>query len=122
MMTNSPEPTLTLPASSSASSRSLNPRLSPKRRPNPDKRAGVHQPAGALEPVDEPRPQARRFPPSGELSVLVDAGGEVEQEQVLERDDLALHSGDLGDVREPACAVLQTLLMHDQLNRRSDLI
>ena len=65
-------------------------------------------------PVDFSRP--RKWPSS---SI---PGGEVEQEDVLERDDLALHARDLGHVGEAAGAVLQALLVHDQLDRRGDLL
>ena len=65
-------------------------------------------------PVDFRRP---RNLPSSSMP-----GREVEQEDVLEGDDVALHARDLGHVREAARAVLQALLVHDQLDRRGDLL
>ncbi len=54
--------------------------------------------------------------------MLVHSGVEVEEEQVLQGDDLALHVVDLGDVREPAGAVLQPGLVHDQVDGRCHLL
>ena len=53
---------------------------------------------------------------------VVEAQAVVEQEQVLERDDVALHADDLGDVRDVARAVLEPGLVHDQVDRAGDLL
>ena len=55
------------------------------------------------------------------MAFLIHPGGEVEHEQILQRDDVALHARDLGHVRDAARAVLQPLLMHDELDGRRDL-
>jgi hypothetical protein len=46
----------------------------------------------------------------------------VEDVDVLEGDDVALHAGDLGDVGDPAGAVPQARLVHDELDAGGDLL
>ena len=57
-----------------------------------------------------------------EVAVLVDAHAEVEQEDVLEGDDVALHALHLGDVGDAAGAVTQAGEVHDEVERRGHLL
>ena len=65
-------------------------------------------------------PVAFRLPERAALGV--ETGGVVEQEDVLEGDDVALHPLHLGDVRDPAGAVLEPGLVHDQVDGRGHLL
>ena len=65
--------------------------------------------AGGLEVAVEP-------------AVLVDAHAVVEQEDVLEGDDVALHALHLGDVGDAAGAVTEAGEVHDQVERRGHLL
>ena len=53
---------------------------------------------------------------------LVDAHAEVEQEDVLEGDDVALHALHLGDVGDAAGAVAQAGEVHDEVEGRGHLL
>ena len=53
---------------------------------------------------------------------VVEAQRVVEDEDVLQGDDVALHADDLGDVGDPARAVLEARLVHDQVDRGGDLL
>ena len=57
-----------------------------------------------------------------EAAGLVAAGREVEGEQVLEGDDVALHADHLGDRGDPAGAVLEAGLLDDQVERAGHLL
>ena len=57
-----------------------------------------------------------------EPAVLVDAHAEVEQEDVLEGDDVALHALHLGDVGDAAGAVPEAGEVHDEVERRGHLL
>ena len=65
-------------------------------------------------------PVALRWPL--EPAVLVDAHAVVEQEDVLQGDDVALHALHLGDVGDAAGAVAQSGEVHDQVERRCHLL
>ena len=54
---------------------------------------------------------------TAEPARLVDAGGVVEEVEVGERDDVALHALDLDDVGDAARAVTQPRDVHDQVHR-----
>src|SRR4029453_9718772 len=56
--------------------------------------------------VHEPRTEPGCLKPPAELSVLVDPGAVIEQEQILKADDVPLHPHDLRDVGDPAHAAL----------------
>ena len=66
------------------------------------------------------RPVLTRLPV--EAAVVVAAGGEVEGEQVLHGDDLALHADHLGDRGDAARAVLEAGLLHDEVEGAGDLL
>src|SRR5581483_10371278 len=70
-----------------------------KLRPEPDPVVG--------QAFTELRADAGRFQVTEDPAVLVDAHPEVEQEQVLEDDDVALHTLHLAHVGDPAGAVPQ---------------
>ena len=67
-------------------------------------------------------PDAGRLEVALEPAVLVDAHAEVEQEQVLEGDDVALHALHLGDVGDAAGAVPQAGEVHDEVDGRRHLL
>ena len=67
-------------------------------------------------------PQARAHELAAEAALLVAPGGEVEGEDVLERDDLALHADDLGDGGDAARAVLEAGLLDDEVEGPGDLL
>src|ERR1700674_2362687 len=73
-----------------------------------------------LRTAQEAGPDAARLERALQLAV----GGfalELEGEQVLGGDDVALHADNLGDVRNPALAVAHAVDLADQVNRRGDL-
>src|SRR5919201_3066311 len=74
-----------------------------------------------LELLQEVWEQPRRLQLSTRTPVLIGAGLEVEEEDVLERDHVALHPHDLGDVGDPAAPVLQSGLVDDYIYGRGDL-
>src|SRR5688500_5410163 len=74
------------------------------------------------EVLRELRPQARAHELAAEAALLVTPGGEVEGEDVLERDDLTLHADDLGDGGDAARAVLEAGLLDDEVERPGDLL
>src|SRR5262245_41472254 len=78
--------------------------------------------ASVAELVQELGPQAERAQPADVDPVLVLARREVEVEQVLQRDDLALHSDDLGHVRDTTAAVLEAGLVDDEVDRAGHLL
>src|SRR4051794_21609251 len=78
--------------------------------------------AEVLELLGEARPDARGLQLALEAAALVDAHAEVEQEDVLEGDDVALHALHLRDVRDAAGAVAQTAEMHDQVEGGGHLL
>ena len=78
--------------------------------------------AGVLELLGEARAHAGRLQPALVAAVGVDAGPEVEQEDVLEGDLVALHPVDLGDVGDAAGAVPESGQLHDQVDRGGDLL
>src|SRR5438067_7918373 len=68
--------------------------------------------AGSLELFGELRPDPRW--PQTALDLPVDVRGLLEHEDVLEHDRVALHSLDLGDVRDLARAVLEPRDLDDE--------
>src|SRR3954453_17559779 len=46
----------------------------------------------------------------------------LEREDVLHNDDIPFHSLNFGDSRNLSRAVLEALLLHDQIDRRGDLL
>ena len=56
------------------------------------------------------------------LSLSIDSGLEVEQEDVLEGDDLTFHPDDFRDVCDPTRSVLHAFLMDDHVDRGGDLL
>ena len=78
--------------------------------------------AEVVQVLGELRAQARadQLPP--EPARLVAAGGEVEGEEVLQGDDLALHADDLGDGGDPSRAVLEPGLLDDEVERAGHLL
>src|SRR3972149_10224818 len=56
------------------------------------------------------------------LDLALDHRGLLEDEDVLHHDDVALHPLDLGDGDDLARAILEPVLVNDQVNRRWDLL
>src|SRR4029453_682631 len=81
-----------------------------------------HHDPPILQTFHELRSDACWFHRSQEATVLVHAGLEIEQKDVLEDDDVAFHPYDLGDVSQPPSSVLQPGLMDDHIYGRSDLL
>src|SRR5579875_1388763 len=84
-----------------------------------------HFEKGAVEPVilgarQEMRAHAGRFEGAAQLAVRGFAL-ELEGEQVLGGDDLALHPDDLGDLHDAAHAVAHAADLYDQIDGRGDL-
>ena len=72
--------------------------------------------------LGELRAHAGGLEVAAEASVLVDAHAEVEQEDVLEGDDVALHALHLGDVGDATGAVTQAGQVHDAVEGRGHLL
>src|SRR4029453_15040589 len=73
------------------------------------------------EAIHEPWTESGCLKLPAELAVLVDPRAVVEQEQILEADDLPLHTHDLRDVGDAAGAVLHACLVDQQVECRGDL-
>src|SRR6187455_1715670 len=73
-----------------------------------------------LELLDELRPDTGRLEAS--LDLALDHAGLLEDEHVLHDDDVAFHALDLGDVGDLPGPVLQAALVHDEIDRRGDLL
>src|SRR4026208_782302 len=76
--------------------------------------------AQAVERLDELRADAGRLEVA--LDRPVDDAGLLPEEHVLHDDDAALHALALGDVGDPARAVLEAGLVDDEVHRRGDLL
>src|SRR5712671_2558864 len=76
--------------------------------------------AQAVERLDELRTNAGRLEMA--LDRAVHDAGLLPQEDVLHDDDVAFHPLDLGDVGDPAGAVLEAGLMDDEVHGRGDLL
>src|SRR5690348_9715886 len=75
-----------------------------------------------FELLEEPRTKAKGFDVAARAPGVVDPHTEVVEEEVLHRDDVALHADDFSDVRDAACAILQTSLVDNQLDRTCHLL
>ena len=76
--------------------------------------------SGHEEPIAELGSDSGRHKFADDFSVLADAPL-VEDKNVLHGDDVAFHSGDLGDVRDFARAVAQPADLDHHVNRRGNL-
>src|SRR5262244_2322789 len=82
-------------------------------RGQPDARRG--------EPIAAPRTDSCRPETTQYFAVLAEARS-FEEEDVLHRDHLALHPGDLGDPGHLAGAIGETRDLHDQIDCGGDLL
>src|SRR5205085_6191730 len=73
-----------------------------------------------LEPLGEARADARRLELPDDLALLVHAAP-LEEENLLHRDDVALHARDLGDGGDAARAVGEARDLYDEVDGRGDL-
>ena len=73
-----------------------------------------------LELLGEARPHPGWL--QAALNLAIDEASLLEHEDVLEDDDVAFHALDLGDVGDLARAVLEPLLVDDQVDGRRDLL
>src|SRR5262245_60466649 len=73
-----------------------------------------------LELLDELGPDAGRL--EATLDLALDDARLFEHEHVLHHDDVTFHALDLGDVRDPARAVLEAGLVDDEVHGRGDLL
>jgi len=78
--------------------------------------------APVSETVQEHRAQPGSLQPAAVPTMHVQSGVEVEIEEVLHHDDVALAALHLRDVRDPSGPVLESCLMHDEIDRRCHLI
>src|SRR5690606_27172251 len=83
---------------------------------------GAEADAEVGELLGELGPRARRLEVAEEAAVLVDAHAVVEQEDVLEGDDVALHALHLGDVGDAAGAVTEPGEVDDEVEGRGHLL
>ena len=74
-----------------------------------------------LELAEEAGTQAGRLEPADDLAVGVDPV-DLELEQLLERDHLALHPLHLGDLDDAAGAVVEPVELDDQVERGRDVL
>src|SRR5690348_2314215 len=77
--------------------------------------------APALKVVVELRDESGRDELASDFSPLPNAFL-LEREDVLQGDDVHLHPGDFSDEADLPAAVRQAALLHDDLNRRRDLL
>src|SRR4051794_23254690 len=70
----------------------------------------------------ELRADAGRHEPAEEATILVTTGAVVEGEDVLKGDDIRLHADDLRDGDDAARAVLESRLLHNEVDGASNLL
>ena len=92
------------------------------RSPSGWKTSGPRRMPWSCELLGELGAHAGGLEVAAELAVLVDAHAEVEQEDVLEGDDVALHALHLGDVGDATGAVPEAGQLHDAVDGRGHLL